>query len=90
MILRYACCLFVARLMAGTAVALGQAHIAVLSGDDGALFGQVDQLKDRHPGFTKRALAYHTITDTWIDAGPIPANQVTTPATAWGASPLPI
>ncbi|MEQ9455509.1 MAG: sodium/solute symporter [Phycisphaeraceae bacterium] len=66
--------------MAGTAVAWGQSHVFLLSGDDGALFGRADELKDDHPGFPRRALAYHTITDTWVDAGPIPANQVTTHA----------
>ncbi|MEQ9459977.1 MAG: hypothetical protein RIG82_03360 [Phycisphaeraceae bacterium] len=66
--------------MAGTAVAWGQSHVFLLSGDDGALFGRADDLKDDHPGFPRRALAYHTITDTWVDAGPIPANQVTTHA----------
>jgi SSS family transporter len=37
-----------------------------------------------HPGFPNRAWAYHTITDTWIDAGPLPANHVTTSAVKWG------
>ncbi len=67
--------------MAGTAAPMGQSHIFILSGADGTLMARADELRDRHPGFPKNALAYHTITDTWIDAGPIPANQVTTPAT---------
>lgn len=71
-------------IMAGTAVALGQSHLFVLSGADGTLMSQADELKDRHPGFPKSALAYHTITDRWIDAGLMPANQVTSPATKWG------
>ena len=33
---------------------------------------KADELKDDHPGFPKEALAYHTITDTWTSAGPIP------------------
>lgn len=70
--------------MAGTAVDVGQSHLFVLSGDDGSLWGRAEELKDAHPGFPKRALAYHTITNTWIDAGPIPANQVTTHAVRWG------
>ncbi|NLK42012.1 MAG: sodium:solute symporter, partial [Planctomycetes bacterium] len=69
--------------MAGAAIEVGQSHILVLSGDDGSLWGQAEALKDTHPGFPKRALAYHTITNTWVDAGPIPANQVTTPAVRW-------
>ena len=32
----------------------------------------------------KDALAYHTITDTWVGAGPTPANLVTTIAVQWG------
>jgi SSS family transporter len=69
--------------MAGTAAAVGQSHIFVLSGDDGQRMAQTDQLKLQHPGFPNRALAYHTITDTWIDPGPSPANQVTTTAVRW-------
>ncbi len=69
---------------AGTAIDIGQSHIAVLSGADGALFDQADQLRDAHPGFPKEAMAYHTITDAWFSAGAIPANQVTTPAVRWG------
>ena len=70
--------------MAGTAVDVGQSHLFVLSGDDGSMWGRAEELKDAHPGFPQRALAYHTITNTWIDAGPIPANQVTTHAVRWG------
>jgi len=69
--------------MAGQAAAVGQSHIFVLGGDDGRLFGRAEQLKLAHPGFPKEALAYHTITDTWISAGWIPANHVTTPAVRW-------
>lgn len=72
--------------MAGTAVAVGQAHVFVLSGDDGERWREVDALRDSHPGFPRRSLAYHTITDTWIDAGPTPANQVATTAVRWGES----
>ena len=70
--------------MAGTGAAIGQSHIFVLSGDDGALMARTDELELEHPGFPKRVLAYHTITDTWIEAGASPANQVTTPAVVWG------
>lgn len=70
--------------MAGTAVAVGQAHVCVLSGDDGSRWREVDALRDAHPGFPRRCLAYHTITDTWIDAGSTPANQVATTAVRLG------
>ncbi len=70
--------------MAGTAVKVGQSHIFVLGGADGTLYHTADELKDDHPGFPKEALAYHTITDTWTSAGPIPANHVATTAVRWG------
>lgn len=70
--------------MAGTAAAFGQSHIMVLGGADGSRFFQSDELRDAHPGFPKTSLAYHTITDTWTDAGETPANHVTTPAVRWG------
>lgn len=70
--------------MAGTGIALGQSHVLVLAGADEKHFFDVDALKDAHPGFPKEALAYHTITNTWTSAGPIPANQVTTTAVRWG------
>ena len=63
--------------MAGAAAAVGSNHIMVFGGDDGKLFGRADELKDDHPGFPKKAFAYHAITDTWVEAGAIPANHVT-------------
>lgn len=72
--------------MAGPAIDVGQSHIFVLGGDDGENFGKADLLKDDHPGFFKNALAYHTITDTWITAGPLPQNHVTTTAVKWDDS----
>lgn len=72
--------------MAGTGIGIGQSHIFVLGGADGSLFFKADQLKDDHPGFPKEAFAYHTITDTWIPAGRLPANHVTTTPVKWGDS----
>lgn len=71
-------------LMAGTAIAVGQSHVFVMGGADGSHFFQADDLRERHPGFPKRAWAYHTITNTWIEAGTVPQNQVTTQPAAWG------
>ena len=73
--------------MAGSAASVGQSHIFVVGGADGELLKKI--LVDKnfvksHPGFPKRSWAYHTITDTWIDAGPLPANHVTTHAVKWG------
>ena len=70
--------------MAGTGIGIGQSHVFVLGGADGSLYHQADALKDEHPGFPKEALMYHTITDTWTSAGPMPANHVTTTAVRWG------
>ena len=69
--------------MAGTAIGWGQSHIFVLGGADGSMFTQADALKDEHPGFPKEAFTYHTITDTWVSAGTMPANHVTTIAIDW-------
>ncbi len=69
--------------MAGTAIGLGSRHIAVLGGADGRYFGQENDLKDKHPGFVKQAIAYDTLADRWVDAGATPTNQVTTIAVDW-------
>ena len=74
-------------IMAGTAVAVGQSHVFVVGGADGEGLKKIaanEAYAKTHPGFPKRAWAYHTITDTWIDAGELPANHVTTPAVKWG------
>ncbi|TWU49233.1 sodium:solute symporter family transporter [Rubripirellula reticaptiva] len=70
--------------MAGTSIKYGQSHVFVLGGATEKLFFQGDGLKDDHPGFVKESLAYHTITDTWVTAGSMPANHVTTTAMQWG------
>jgi SSS family transporter len=74
--------------MAGTALPIGQSHLYVLAGADEKLFHQSDAIKDAHPGFPKEAFAYHTITNTWINAGATPANQVTTTAVRWGGDAI--
>ena len=70
-------------MMAGTGMGIGQSHVFVFGGADGSLFHRTDELKDSHPGFPKKSFAYHTITDTWIEAGTTPANHVTTIAVKW-------
>lgn len=76
--------------MAGTALAYGQSHVFVLGGADGSLWDHVEALRDAHPGFPKEALVFHTITDSWTSAGPMPANQVTTTPVIWeGAMVIP-
>lgn len=66
--------------VAAPAVPFGQSHILVFGGDDGANADRVWELKDRHPGFSRHVLAYHTITDTWSGTGTLPEGLVTTTA----------
>ncbi|MCX6995675.1 MAG: galactose oxidase, partial [Kiritimatiellaeota bacterium] len=47
--------------------AAGQSHLLLLGGDDGTKYGF--QPAAEHPGFSRRILAYHTITDTWCALG---------------------
>lgn len=70
--------------MAGEALAIGQSHIMVVGGADGSLFLTADDLKDQHPGFPHKTWGYNTITNTWFEAGTLPANHVTTQPTRWG------
>ena len=64
--------------MAGTAIGFGQSHIFVPGTADSKDFFLRDELKDEHPGFPKKAYAYHTITNTWAGAGDTPQTHVTT------------
>ena len=73
-------------IMAGTAIGFSQSHVAVLGGADGSLWGKEDDLRDDHPGFPKKTFLYHTITNTWIEAGESPANHVTTVPVEWNNS----
>lgn len=70
-------------MVAASALAYGQSHILVFSGDDGANAQRIFELKDNHPGFSRDALAYHTITDTWTKTGSLPESLVTTAAVKW-------
>ena len=83
-------------LAAGNALPTGQSHVFVLGYATGesiaaacaANGGTPDWANFDHPGFPRTALAYHTITDTWTEAGALPLNQVTTPAVRWGEDML--
>lgn len=69
-------------LMAGTGVSFGAHHILLVGGDDGRYWGQ--DLRDTHPGFPNDMFfAYHTVTDTWVKAGTLPQNHVTTVLVEW-------
>lgn len=69
--------------VAASATAVGNSHILVFSGDDGAHFGRGDELKENHPGFRRDVLAYETVTDTWRVVDTIPEGLVTTTAVRW-------
>lgn len=70
--------------MAGSAIPLGPSHLAILSGDPGALWDQIERLQDRHPGFPLQSWLYHTITNTWTAGPKLPANQLCSPIVGWG------
>jgi solute:Na+ symporter, SSS family len=72
--------------MAGIGIGWGKNHIFTLGGASGSLWGQVDILKDDHPGFPKVTYGYNTLTDTWSLAGKSPANHVTTVPVLWDSA----
>ncbi|MGE0100982.1 MAG: sodium/solute symporter [Blastocatellales bacterium] len=70
-------------IVAAPAIARGQSHILVFGGDDGRNALRTRELRDRHPGFSRDVLAYHTITDSWTTIGSMPLSLVTTAAVDW-------
>jgi len=64
---------------AAAAVPIGQSQILVFSGSTGAHVKDPDP----RPGFPRAVLAYHTITDTWSEAGSMPEGVVTSGAVRW-------
>lgn len=70
-------------LAAGGAVALDARYVVVLSGDDGRLVSQTDQLRDAHPGFPNRTWIFDSMANTWASGGSSPANQVATTPVRW-------
>lgn len=70
-------------IVAAPAINYGQAHILTFSGDDGAQAERIQELKHNHPGFSRDALAYHTITNTWTKFGTVPESLVTTAVVLW-------
>ncbi|MBN1420562.1 MAG: sodium:solute symporter, partial [Planctomycetes bacterium] len=65
---------------AACAIAFGQGHILLASGDTGEHAGVPIEAR---PPFPREILAYHTITDTWVRAGEMPEGVVTTAAVEW-------
>jgi sialidase-1 len=70
--------------VAAPALARGPSHILVFGGDTGADAARVAELREKHPGFNREVLAYHTITNTWRPIGALNAGLVTTSAVALG------
>ncbi|MHC4995442.1 MAG: sodium:solute symporter family transporter, partial [Planctomycetota bacterium] len=66
---------------AGVGIRAGQSHVLLFSGSTGRYVPL--PLEDR-PLFPARVLAYHVITDTYVEAGAMPRGVVTTGATEWG------
>ncbi len=62
---------------------LGADHLLVVGGDDGALASRTEELADRHPGFSRRVLAYHLVTDRWVELDEVPAGHVTASLVRW-------
>lgn len=56
-------------------------ELLLFPGDDGSLAGF--QPPARHPGFSRRMLAYDTRRQTWRNAGKAPFAHVTTPCVPW-------
>ncbi len=64
------------------ALSLGQSHLLIAGGLDGSL---IDVDPTEHPGFTREALVYHTLTDTWVrqpGGAPVPT-PIVAPAVPW-------
>ncbi len=51
---------------------LDVSHLALLGGEDDLLVSQIDELKERHPGFSSVVYAYDTTNDCWQQAGRMP------------------
>lgn len=69
-------------IVAAPIAAVGQSDLVAFGGDSGADAARVQELKDRHPGFSRDILAYHTVTNTWRTLGQLPEGFVTTSAIA--------
>lgn len=65
---------------AATGIGIGQSHVLVFSGSTGRY---ITLPVSERPAFASTVLAYHTLTDTWTEAGEMPIGVVTTTATRW-------
>ena len=68
---------------AAPGVSVGQSHVLVFGGGDAASFERRDEPESKPAGFRQDVLAYHTITDTWVGVGTLPAGLASTTAVHW-------
>jgi hypothetical protein len=64
--------------VAAPSIAWGQSHVLVLGGDDGGHAERVQELREKHPGFSRELLAYDIAANMWAPIGTLPAGLVTT------------
>ena len=70
--------------VAAPATKFKQSHILIFGGNDGEYSRKKLKPGEHHPGFSRKILAYHTITDTWTNIGQLPVGLVKTDAIVWG------
>jgi N-acetylneuraminic acid mutarotase len=63
---------------AAPSIAWGRSQVLVLGGDDGKHADRVQELREAHPGFSRKLLAYDVISNRWVRIGMLPAGLVTT------------
>lgn len=67
-------------LAAAAAATVGQSHLLVFSGSPGA---RLELPVEQRPEFPAGVLAYHTITDRWLEVDAMPRSVVTSSAVRW-------
>jgi solute:Na+ symporter, SSS family len=60
----------------------GQSHIFVFGGSSGEDLDRIEELKENYQ-FPSDVLAYHTITDTWVQASDLPRGLAAASAVKW-------
>jgi N-acetylneuraminic acid mutarotase len=72
-----------APVVAAPTVCDAKGRVLIFGGDDGKLASQIPTLRDNHPGFSRRVLAYDALRHEWIPAGELPLSLVTSGVTLW-------
>lgn len=55
----------------------------IFGGDDGELANQIQTLRDRHPGFSRKVYEMNPVTGVWTVVSDLPLSLVTTAAARW-------